>query len=79
MAQETEAETGVELSGEQEEDIFGVDETLGTEEVPELDDDEGETADADQDGEPGEDQELSKNDDKSLDDSYKVGLVGWIR
>ena len=71
MAQETEAETGVELSGEQEEDIFGVDETLGTEEVPELDDDEGETADADQDGEPGEDQELSKNDDKSLDDSYK--------
>jgi len=71
MSQETEAETGVDLSGEQEEDIFGVDETLGTEEVPELDDDEGETADADQDGEPGEDQELSKNDDKSLDDSYK--------
>ena len=31
MSQETEAETGVGLSGEQEEEIFGVDETMGTE------------------------------------------------
>ena len=49
MSQETEAETGVDLSGQQEEEIFGVDETLGTEEVPELDDNEGESADEDQD------------------------------
>ena len=72
MAQETEAETGVELSGEQEEEIFGVDETLGTEEVPELEDDEGESADEDQDGQPEEEKEPSKDDKAtSEEDSYK--------
>ena len=72
MSQETEAETGVGLSGEQEEEIFGVDETLGTEEVPELDDNEGESADEDQDGQPDEEQELSKDDkETSEEDSYK--------
>ena len=72
MSQETEAGTGVELSGEQEEEIFGVDETMGTEEVPELDDDEGESADEDQDGQPEEEREPSKNDKAtSEEDSYK--------
>ena len=72
MSQETEAETGVDLSGQQEEEIFGVDETLGTEEVPELDDNEGESADEDQDGQPNEEQEPSQDDKAtSGEDSYK--------
>ena len=72
MSQETEAGTGVELSGEQEEEIFGVDETMGTEEIPELGDDEGESADEDQDGQPEEEKEPSKDDKAtSEEDSYK--------
>jgi hypothetical protein len=72
MSQETEVETGVDLSGQQEEEIFGVDETLVTEEVPELDDNEGESADEDQDGQPNEEQEPSQDDKAtSGEDSYK--------
>ena len=72
MSQETEAGTDIGLSGEQEEEIFGVDETLGTVPIPELDDDEGEPADEDQDGQPEEEKEPSKNDKAtSEEESYK--------